>query len=192
MSTTKTPDIFANVHKGIRRALFEVCTALGRAGTDETKGHNAKSQLKEVLHLVAFHGENEDVVLLPVLAQRAPQVFQRMQAAHEKVGAALNALRSDVDTQPAWELYPRLAAFISQYLEHMREEEEDLQPLIRAVISSEEIAGLGRASGERTATADRTMMLTWMLPALPRADAEEFLSRMPPAVAERLRSLTGA
>lgn len=109
----------------------------------------ARRLLGEALRFVRHHGENEDVLLLPLLRSRAPEIV----------------------------------------LEHMREEEQDLEIGIRAVLTADDLASFSRGSVERTAPADQRMMLGWMLPAMPRAEAEAFLKRLPPAVAEELSRL---
>jgi hypothetical protein len=188
---TLEPDLFTNVHKGIRKALFETCLLLGRAGEDEALGGAARQQLREVLHFVAHHGENEDLLLLPLLEQTARPVFDRMAAAHARIEEALLALRTSADTAPTMELYAQLSGFIVLYVEHMLEEERDLDPLIRAAVPVEELAGFGQRSVQRTSPADKQMMLGWMLPVMTRVDVDAFLSRLPPAVAESVRPLAG-
>jgi hypothetical protein len=186
------PDIFTNVHKGIRRALFEVCVALGRAGDDSQRLDAARELLREVLHFVSHHGENEDSLLIPLLDRRAPAVAERMRSGHVRVNQALEVLLASVDTAHASVLYPRVCEFVALYLEHMHEEEEQLEPAIRAALTVEELAGFGRESVQRTAPADQRMMLGWMLPAMTRTDAEGFLGRLPATLAEQLRPLVEA
>lgn len=187
-----TIDIFTNVHKGIRRALFEVCVALGRAGDDPRRSAAARAQLREVLHFVAHHGDNEDVLLLPLLEERAPAVFERMHAEHARINQPLDALIADIDTASCDALYQRTCEFVALYLEHMREEEQVHDPAIRAVLTNEELAGFGRGSVERTAPADQRMMLGWMFPAMARADAAGYLAKLPAPLADELRPLAAS
>lgn len=189
---TNAPDIFTNVHKGIRRALFSACTALGRAGDDAARGAAARSVLAEVLRFVAHHGENEDLLLVPRLRSRAPAVAERIERAHHGVGEALAALAAAVEAMPLARLYAEACGFLALYLEHMREEEQELEPAIRAVLSPEELEGFGRESVARTAPTDQRMMLGWMLPAMTQADVDAFLGRLPPGLAATLRPLADA
>jgi len=186
MTTQAKPDLFSNVHKGIRRALFAACAELGRADGDPAREVAARAALSEALHFVAHHGENEDLLLLPTLRERAPQIFERMNRAH----AALDESRAALTTeQPIAALYLAACAFTSQYLAHMDEEERVYEPAIVALLSTDEAATFGRRSVERTAPADQRMMLGWMLPAMTRLDAEAFLGRVPTALAAELRAL---
>jgi hypothetical protein len=187
--TTSRPDLFTNVHKGIRRALFASCSALGRAAGDVTRDAAARALLTEALHFVAHHGDNEDTLLLPFLRERAPQVFAGMSEAHAALDEARAALAID---QPTPALYLAACAFTSRYLAHMDDEERLHEPAILAVLSAEEAGAFGRRSVERTSPADQRMMLGWILPSLTRADAEAFLGRLPPALAGDLRQLVDA
>ena len=144
MSENTRPDLFMNVHKGIRRALFAACMALGRAGGDPTRDATARKLLAEALRFVAHHGENEDVLLLPLLEQRAPRVFAAMTGAHAALDEARAALSAEESTAS---LYLAACAFTSSYIAHLDEEERDLEPEIRRVLSAGEIAEFGRRIG---------------------------------------------
>ncbi len=184
------PDLFTNVHKGIRRALFEACVALGRAGDDEGRAAAARGLLRDALRFTAHHGENEDLLLLPLLEGRAPALLERLTEEHARVEAPLRALIARVDDAPVAALYEEACAFTARYLDHLRAEEA-LEAELRAALTVDELVGFGKRSVERTAPADQRMMLGFMLPAMTGADVEGFLARVPPAVAEALRPLAG-
>jgi hypothetical protein len=186
MTTSAQPDLFTNVHKGIRCALFAACAKLGRADGESARELAARAALAEAMHFVAHHGENEDLLLLPLLRERAPEIFARMNRAHAALDEARGALTV---YQPTASLYLVACAFTSQYLAHMDEEERQFEPAIRAVLSAEEATAFGRRSVERTAPAEQRMMLGWMLPAMTRLDADAFLGRLPPAFAAELSVL---
>ena len=189
MTTTLQPDLFTNVHKGIRRALFAACTALGRAGGEEEREPAARALLDQALRFLAHHGENEDLLLLPLLRERAPRVFAAMSEAH----AALDEARAALSAQsPAAALYLDACAFTARYLAHLDDEERALEPAIRAVLSIDELIEFGRRSVQRTAPAEQRMMIGWMLPAMARGAAEELLARLPPPLAAELRPLAAA
>jgi hypothetical protein len=184
MTATARPDLFSNVHKGIRRALFAACTELGRADGDDAREAAARATLAEALHFVAHHGQNEDLLLVPMLRERAPQIFERMSRAH----AALDEARAMLTApRPTPALYLAACAFTAQYLAHMDDEERVFEPAIVALLSADEMIAFGRRAVERTAPADQRMMLGWMLPAMTRVDADTFLGRVPPALATELR-----
>jgi Hemerythrin HHE cation binding domain len=184
-----TPDLFTNAHKGIRRALFAACTALGRADGDPERENAARALLAEALRFVAHHGENEDLLLLPRLRDRAPEVFAAMTRAHAALDEARAALS---DEAPTSALYLAACAFAARYVAHMDEEERELEPQIRRVLTVEETLDFGRRSVERTAPVNQRMMLRWMLPAMTRQDAAAFLDRLPIGLASELRAIAEA
>jgi hypothetical protein len=189
MKTSTQPDLFTNVHKGIRRALFAACAALGRAEGDAELEAHARTTLVQALRFVEHHGENEDLLLLPLLRERAPHVFASMADAH----AALDVARADLSSEhPVAALYLRACAFVAKYLAHMDEEERAFEPQIRSVLSAEEAIAFGQRSVARTAPADQRMMIGWMLPAMTRSDADALLGRLPTSLASELRALADA
>ncbi len=191
MTTTQAPDLFTNVHKGIRQALFAATSALGRAGDDAARLARARALLRQALHFVAHHGENEDVLLLPLLARAAPEVHARMTAAHAALQAPATALQAALDSASGEVLYAQAGHFAACYLEHMHEEEQALEPLIRAALTADELASFGRESVARTAPDDQRLMIGFMLPAMTRVDVEAFLARLPAPLAAELRPLAG-
>ena len=188
MAPTK-PDIFTNVHRGIRSALFEACLALGRAGGELEPSSHARKLLRDALHFVAHHGENEDLLLVPLLADRDASCAARFQGAHAQLEPALTSLQAAVKTAPIDDLRTAAESFTARYLAHMTEEEQELDPVIRTVVSPEELSTFSQKSVARTQPEDQRMMLGWMLPAMPREDATAFLSRLPAELAEKLRPL---
>ena len=191
MTTTLAPDIFTNVHKGIRQALFAATRALGRAGDDATRLVRARDLLRDALRFVAHHGDNEDVLLLPLLAQAAPDVHARMTAAHAALHEPLAALQASLASAPSDLLYARAAHFTARYLEHMDDEEQALEPRIRAALTVEQLARFSRESVTRTAPAEQRMMIAFMLPAMTRGDVDALLARLPAPLAADLRPLAG-
>ena len=176
-------DLFHNVHKGIRHALFDAAFALGRGDDD------ARERLRKALHFTAHHGQNEDVLLVPLLAARLPSVATRMRIAHEAIDGVLHRLRRDLDGDMSLaELYARTCAFTSRYLEHVAEEEELIDPALRAAYSDEDHAFIGREAMARTSPDDARLMLALMLPSLTKEDASGYFAKLPPALAAEFRS----
>lgn len=185
---TDRPDIFTHVHQGIRRALFDASTALARAAGDPEAEKAALGLLDDALLFVARHGENEDALLLPLLDERAPETARCMRDAHQAIEGELNTLK-ELCEKGTPGLYLRFSLFIAHYLEHMAEEEIELEPAIRAVISDAELVARSKEAVTRTEPGERMRMLRLMLPALSTASAQAMIERMPEAVA---RELAGA
>lgn len=175
-------DLFHNVHKGIRHALFDAAFALGRGDDD------ARERLRNALRFTAHHGENEDVLLAPLLVARLPAVAARMRIAHEAIHGMLLRLRHDLEDDTSLAaLYARTCAFTSRYLEHVAEEEELIDPAIRAAYRDDELTFIARESMARTSPDDARMMLRLMLPSLTKEDAGGYFAKLPPTLATELR-----
>jgi hypothetical protein len=71
---TTTPDIFTNVHKGIRRALFEACLALGRAGGWREESAAARLLDADALAGFARGGANGGAEKAPAITPSAPAI----------------------------------------------------------------------------------------------------------------------
>jgi hypothetical protein len=115
--TTQRIDLFTSVHKGIRRALFAACAALGSAEGDPAREHTASVLLTEALHFVAHHGDNEDTLLLPLVREKAPDVYVRMTEAHHALDAVRIALAA---TGSVSALYLAACTFTAQHLRRRR------------------------------------------------------------------------
>jgi hypothetical protein len=112
-----------------------------------------------------------------------------MRVAHTEIEAALSALEAGMTEESPAALYHRACGFAALYLDHMREEELELEPQIRAALSREQIDSVARGSVARTAPEDARVMLTWMLPAMPLADATQLLAQLPLGQQTELRAL---
>ena len=137
----------------------------------------------------AHHGTIEDTTLVPMLAAHAPAVAAAITRAHAGIDAQLATLRAQVPTLLAPALYRATAAFVAGYLEHIRVEEDELEPAIRAAVPVEELATLGAHAIAHTAPEAQRAMLRWMFPAMAADDAEGFLARVPAPLAAELRAL---
>jgi hypothetical protein len=173
---TDKPDIFANVHRGIRKALFDLCLLAGRTEPDEPEWPALLAQAEGVLHFVAHHGENEDVLLLPALRERVPEIAGRIAEEHRGVEQALGRLRQALATD-ARELFFACCSFTSLYLDHMRFEELECLPVIHAHFSIEELLSFGARSVARTRPEDQSAMLGYMFAAMSKRATAAFLEQ---------------
>src|SRR5689334_20975733 len=79
-------DLYGAVHKGLRVQLFETAALVGR--TDFTRAREASEVAERVARLTSFlceHAEHEDRIVLPVLAEIAPELAADLRADHARV-----------------------------------------------------------------------------------------------------------
>ena len=134
----------------------------------------------------------EDALLLPALEGKAQELVRELQRDHEALHGRIVALREALGSASCDELYAGACAFTAAYFEHMHEEEQRHEAVIRAHLSVDELTTFARKSVERTAPSDQRMMLGFVVPAITDADANALLARLPAALASELRLLRNA
>jgi hemerythrin-like domain-containing protein len=184
---TAPPDVFSNVHKGIRSALFDLCLRIGR--TDHSQRDRWAELTRRVTDTLSFidrHGENEDLLLLPLMQERAPMYFERMRSAHRKLDDTTEAVRHAMIEEPA-KLYHAACAFTAEYLEHMAEEELVHLPVLHIHLSTDELHEFERKAIARTAPTEQNLLLGYMLSAMTDSEVTAFLAKTAADAPEEVR-----
>lgn len=176
-SAGETLDLYREVHKGLRRALFGLCEAAGALDPSDTAARGAfVARFAELDSMLTLHHGHEDGEFFGDLISRvAPQFTTEMEAAHEKAVDDLAELRRAVIALGdgggnADELYDRVAAFLVDYLGHMAFEEHRVMTALSAGASFDEL--LAVQIGIRT-TMPPTDMVVFMRSMLPAMNTEE-------------------
>lgn len=193
---SSAPDVFKNVHKGIRNALFDICLRIGRTDVDHPEKWRAlQSRTREILRFIDLHGENEDLLLLPMVAARAPEYFERMKTAHQELEETTAALRHALEHEPS-HLYHAACTFTAEYLEHMREEELEHLPVLQIHLSSEELHDFERRAIARAEPTEQSLLLSYMLSAMTDSEVASFLEKTahsaPDEIQQRMRQVAVA
>jgi hypothetical protein len=178
MNTELPPDVFAPAHKGLRKALFDLCLLLGRADReDEAQWEVAQQRARDVVRFIDHHTEAENTLLLPLLEQRAPMYYARMMKAHEHLEVATEAMHAAV-AGDGHALYHAACGFTAAHLEHMREEELVHLPVIHIHLSTAELLDFERRAGALPPPEDRQVMLGHMFSAMAVREVEAFLAKV--------------
>jgi hypothetical protein len=195
-------DPYTLVHKGQRKKLFEITTALGQLGADE---HGRRAELIEDLELtlraLVEHAEAEDAYFGPLYRELAPETAARIADEHARLHVAIGSLRSVVASSSAvpnvkadLSLYRAVARFTAAYVAHLDAEEGSL-PELWAKVDDAEIAKAQGALVASHAPATVAFNLRNMMPAASRAERVAFLSSlrktMPPGAFAGVRALVG-
>lgn len=171
------PDIYTKVHKGLRKALFDLSNATGN-----TDYHNDESiislakQFNEVIKFLEEHGRNEELYQLPLLESKFPGAAKHDNSEHELIEKKLIILKRSFNNLIAAVNHERklkgevfyhlLSEFISDYLNHMREEEIETANLFYEHCTDEEITSSFKKIVANTSPQDMMMMLKYMIPAV--------------------------
>lgn len=179
-------DLYREVHKGLRHALFDLTVEVGRA--DVTATDVRQEVIDRALGVVALlhaHHGHEDTFIQPLVEAHAPRLAAIIEAGHieteqdlvEIEGRLTRLARAGGSEEVAAgrELYSYLALFTARYLAHMALEEGAVMAELRAALSLDELEGIEVAL--RSAIAP-PLMVQFMGVMLPAMDVEERTSML--------------
>jgi hypothetical protein len=146
-------DVYGAVHKGIRYALLDLLRRMGTVAPSDTSGVDmVLDDLEGAFYLCAVHSAQEERYVHAVIEGESPGALGRYDAAHAGLGDVLEELRAaTVEVQCAEPeqrpglfrlLYLRYSRFVAQALEHMCEEELEVQALLERLFPVEKIRAI--------------------------------------------------
>lgn len=166
-------DLYREVHKGLRAALFEV---LHHAGSLDAADADAVTSFQTLfaeldMMLTTHHTHEDSPALATLIDQHADDIAPRIESGHDRVEIQLSALRSaisEIDGNPATAdaVYDRLAVFVSDYLAHMNIEEHELMPRLQAGATNDELMAITMAIRTSVPPPEMCVFLRSMLPAM--------------------------
>lgn len=174
MKSVANVDIYTRVHKGLRKALFELSVAAGNTTyTDENALQDLISKGKEVFEFLKVHGAVEDNFQLPLIEQKVPgsshvdtEDHHRIEQQIEKLEQQMMDLTSAADKESAgYNFYLSVNGFISDYLVHMYNEEVYTTKIFLENCTVEEILGTITQINAFTTPAQKAMSLKYIFPA---------------------------
>jgi hypothetical protein len=145
---------YTEIHKGVRRALFETEMLLGAVDwTDPEAIPEVAAAWHDLAAFLRLHVENELAFVHPIYERLLPGVARSLNADHEEQEADLTELDAHFDrvlAMPAdagrvalgLELYRCFSQFIADYLPHLLREEAVYMRNLWDLCTEEEIANL--------------------------------------------------
>lgn len=146
--TAADNNIFATIHKSIRRGLADLLTRLGTTDyEDDAALQTATDELESLLRYCESHLEHEERFVRPACGERVlPEALDRGHPQHLRMIAELRALARAVRSTPRGRraayghtLYLHFGGFVADCLQHMAEEERVLLPLMLRVLGAAEV-----------------------------------------------------
>jgi hypothetical protein len=182
-------DLYRDIHKGIRAALFGVTASAGRVDPSDRGARAAvAAEVDGVVALLASHAEHEDAAIQPGLEVHLPDLADRVVTDHvtlEHRMDDLRALAAEAVAAPANDqrnrvhhLYLDLASFTAAYLAHQDLEERILMPALEAAIGLEAVIAIHESIIGNIPPAELADSLAIMLPAMNTDDRTELLGGM--------------
>lgn len=175
------PDLYQGVHKGIRNALHANLLRLGQLDVhDPAEIAAASAELEDLLDWLQDHLRIEETFLHAAIEQRSPQQLpSQARQDHEHHRRDLVVLLNDCSalrdsaTLPvaarqalARRLHLSFARFVGENLVHMTLEETQMNPMLWALFSDEELHGIHARIMASEAPKQLARATRWMLPAL--------------------------
>lgn len=174
-------DLYANVHKALRKGMSDVLFELGRldltdaVAVDTTLGH-----LDELLSGLALHLTIENQFVHRALVARRPcSIVSDLERDHEDHERTLAVLRDDLDALRAAQkethqvragrarqLYLAMTRFIAENFLHMAIEEERMNAQLWEAFSDQELMEIQRAIIAHESPEQIAQSLRYMLPAI--------------------------
>ncbi|MGE0881762.1 MAG: hemerythrin domain-containing protein [Acidimicrobiia bacterium] len=196
-------DLYREIHKALRLALFDV-TAL--AGTGSTGDAPRTAHLVELWREVAFllkghHGHEDEFVDL-LVQRHAPDLRDDLEREHDiaddliaSLSASADALANGGGSLPAATLqrfYLDLSGFTSLYLRHLDVEERVVMPRLNAAMSSAELADVTNAIRGSVPPPEMCVFVRYMVRGMNYPERVDMLGGMfagaPPDIFEMFRA----
>jgi len=171
--TPEQVDLYREIHKGLRLALFDLIRVAGAVDAAEVGSVEALAGLfgDVDMMLQTHHTHEEGAALGALIRDHATSVVSIIEEAHEISEKRLLELRSMVESlaggvDNARELYDAVVMFTADYLVHMDVEEKQVMPLLQASASAEELIAITMAIRTSVPPPDMCVFLRYMLPAM--------------------------
>jgi hypothetical protein len=200
-------DVYREIHKAMRFALASVTTMAGAteaAHPDEVE--RLVAEWRDVkLVLLGHHGHEDDFCDVHVQAH-APQLRERLEAAHVEADAAIEALDAQAEallTTPADQRWAAVLAFhlalgdfTAMYLAHLRFEESHVMPALQAAMSNVELEAVTVQIRTSVPPPEMCVFIKYMVPSMNFAERLDMLGGMyqgaPPEIFEMFRAAAEA
>lgn len=194
-TTAVRDDLFTNIHKALRLALFDVTATVGRTDWDDPEQVAALGATwVPLVELLRSHTAHEEQYIFRLLDRHDPLAVDRAADQHpdledllEHLAGRFEVLLAEPDPGGGLDLYRDLARFVAAYLPHLHDEETRIMGRIWQCCTNEEIAAARAAFMADTTPSVLATSLRYLLPAIDRTTRRELaagLAHAPAAVIE--------
>lgn len=182
-------DIYTKVHKGLRKALYDLSYSACRTNySDDYEVENLSKLFDEVIRFLEEYIKNEKLFLLPLLEKKLPGSTFTEREKHSEIEAKIEILKRNFESLAAssyiekkfkGEIFCQIInEFMTDYLNHMQAEELETTILIYEYCSYEELKNTLRIIISSISPVDIIMMLRYIIPALNTDERVELIERI--------------
>lgn len=195
-TTPRRADLYAAIHKALRRAMTDTLTRLGALDTEDPADLlRTLAQAEHLLDMLRSHLQHENDFIHTAIEARRPAGARRTADDHLEHQGSIAALQAELRTLRAAEpsmrptlalrLYRHFALFVAENLQHMHIEETANNAALWALYDDEELHALHDRLVASIPPAEMMDTLRWMGPALSPQELAALLTDMqakaPPA-----------
>jgi hemerythrin-like domain-containing protein len=189
-TVTGRVDLYRDIHKGLRHALFDLTFRAGRLDpTDDDLVVELVGESRRVIGLLQGHHEHEEQAALEEIIQNhAASVVDQIDGEHHQLAAWLDDLTRRSHELAATTVaarapiahayYLELAAFTGAYLAHLDDEERIVMPALATACDDEDLGRVLRAILASVCPEQQAVALSVMLPALCPAERATVVGRI--------------
>ena len=186
--TSNRLDIYKDVHKGVRKALFDLAALAG-----STEFHSAESlqklkdEFSRTYNLLETHAHSEDTYVESMVQACDASTASELSTTHVRLEANIRSLQqmlaninpnqADAVSQGR-ELYLGLTRFIGEYLQHIADEEQRVMPLLWAKYDDQQLMDVSITIRANIPPPVMGNFLSCMIPAMNHGERVEMLSGM--------------
>lgn len=177
------------IHAALRTGLGRLPGLIRKNSGNPARSPMIAAHIAEQIEILHSHHHGEDELLYPLLEQRDAydeELFERMEAQHSAIGAAVDAVNADLDewgksADPV--IGERLAATIEGALpgleEHLKHEEDEVLPIVAENVTQAEWDKLGEHGMASIPGNRKLVVLGYLIEASDPAEAKRFLKSLP-------------
>lgn len=190
MIQQKRFNIFNHVHKALRSMLFDTADRLQQTDFDHREeATEMLYDLEKILYYFDKHAEHEDTFILPAVARYNKPLVETFEEEHVADHALAESLRQ---AMAVWELTDDASEmidlgrrvtltfndFIAFNLTHMNKEEEELNPVLWAWYTDQELLQIRQMLVATIPPADLYDQSRWMVAAASHQELVEWFSSL--------------
>lgn len=193
-TSTDTRDMIW-VHNLFRRALADAGAQVASVQESDTERASlVASYLGEVLWLLHSHHGAEDLLLYPLLVERAPEfgeLYSRMEAQHSAVASRIDKAReaaavfggsgSAVDGEA---LARACRSLLEEVDVHLKQEEVEILPIASRTVTAAEWGAMPEHAFSEYAGTRPWLLIGLVLEVMPESARDDILAHFPPPISE--------
>lgn len=177
------------IHRVIRREIGQLPRLFRSAASDPARSKIVGGHAREMLDFLHIHHTGEDLLLFPLLRQRAaldPELMDRMDAQHAQVNDAVVAVNAEL---PAWttsadgaageRMAARIDTTMPPLIGHLDEEEQKLLPVASVTLTQDEWDALGKHGISAIPVTRRLVTLGYITEETDDAERQRFMQAVP-------------